>query len=326
MLTTLVASALISAQYKFDPGTKSRYDVEVVFDGFLPLLGGNTGKAEVVMGVEVQGKGPVEGGNLSASSSLSSFELKFNGGKLPLDLASAQVYFPTTTVSVTPTGKVVKTDAPDISLPVKLPGLDVKRFPEITYLPVELKEGDLKIGDKWTFTRLFGESPMNYTAELQAFNGSIATLKVSVDQSYEVLEDETLEIVKQEKDAVNRVKTTLTGSGTVLFDVATGRATSVDMRNRSVSEVTPIGGGSKSERKLDSTLKMRLKGATGTVIAPASGGGTQSAPTFWDRVRQSTQSVLSQGAGYVQMARLVLGMAAMYIPGLGPFIRTIIGS
>lgn len=281
------------------------------------------------MGVQVDGQGPQADGTLGAKSQLTAFAIKFNGGKLPLDLASAQVYFPATTVSVTPQGKVVKTDAPDIALPVKLPGLDVKRFPEITYLPIELKGGEIEVGDKWKFTRLFGDSPMNYSCEVQKLDAGRATIAVVVDQSYELLEDETLEIVKNEKDAANRVKTELKGSGTVVFDTSTGRAVSVEMKNHSVSQVRPIEGGKPSERVLDSSLSMKLKspiGSSGTATVPTAQSTPKAPPSLWDRAVQKVQGVWSEGQGYIQLARLMLGMAAAYMPGLGPVVKLILGS
>ena len=40
-----------------------------------------------------------------------------------------------------------ESDAPNVKLPVRLPGLDVKRFPDITYVPIQFPDRELKTGD-----------------------------------------------------------------------------------------------------------------------------------------------------------------------------------
>lgn len=316
MMTMMVAAVAMGA-YQFDAKTKLDYDVNVVFDGFLPLLGGNEGVADVKFGVQVNGLEPDDLG-LRSSIELTAFELSFNGGKLPmLDVNSAKVYFPKTTVSSTKTGKVLKSDAPDIQLPVRLPGLDIKRFPDITYLPIELDGRALETGMKWEFSRMFGDSPMTYSCEVKEMrNGTIATIAVKVRQSYEVLEDETLEIVPEVKGAFARVKTDLTGEGTVIFDGAKGVAAMVDMANKSVSTVTEIKSGKSTTRKLDSKLTVRLKGFTmpGTVVqAPVKKeeGVVGFMKDLWGR----GQDIWSQGVGYLTLARMTLGMFLSQVPG-----------
>jgi len=333
MLSFIAASALAMGVYQFDATTKLDYDVAVTFTGFLPLLGGNEGKAEVNMGVRVAGLAK-DAENLRASSELTAFDIKFNGAKLPLDIESAKGYFPKTTVSMTPAGKVVKSDAPNISLPVRLPGLDVKRFPDITYLPIELDGGELKLGGKWEFSRMFGDSPMQYSCTVSEINGDLAMIAVTVKQEYELLEDESLEIVKNEKDAINRVKTVLTGSGTVVFDAARGATRTVKMQNSSVSTVTSISDGSKTERKLDSTLNVKLKGIADPTAKPATKTTAKPATppilvekvgSLWNGAVKAGQNAWLTGAGYISMARLAFGMFAAQVPGLQPFLKQIMG-
>lgn len=333
MLSFIAASALAMGVYQFDATTKLDYDVAVTFTGFLPLLGGNEGKAEVNMGVRVSGLDK-DSDNLRASSELTSFDIKFNGAKLPLDIESAKGYFPKTTVSMTTAGKVVKSDAPNISLPVRLPGLDVKRFPDITYLPIELDGKELKVGGKWEFSRMFGDSPMQYSCTVNEVNGDLATIAVTVQQEYSVFEDESLEIVKNEKDAISWVKTVLTGSGTVVFDAAKGVARTVAMENSSMSTVTSLSDGSKTERKLDSTLKVKLKGIADPTAKPTTKTTAKpskpptlmdQAGAFWSNTVKAGQNAWLTGAGYLSMARMALGMFAAQVPGLQPFLKQIMG-
>lgn len=337
MLTLAAATALAVGTYKFDTTTKLDYDVVVVFNGFLPLLGGNEGKAEVDMDVQVKGLDR-EADNLRATSELTAFEIKFNGAKLPLDIESAKGYFPKTMISLTPTGKIVKTDAPNISLPVRLPGLDVKRFPDITYLPIELSGEELKVGGKWEFSRMFGDSPMSYSCTVTTIKEQYASIAVTVKQEYEVMEDESLEIVKDPVYAVNKVKTVLNGKGTVIFDMAKGVTRSVTMQNTSISTVTPIKSGESSERKLDSTLTVKQKGVPelyGTGIGkpsnqPAKPPTAQptladKAGNLWNNAVKAGQNAWQTGAGYITLARMAVAMFASQVPGLQPFIKQILG-
>src|SRR5688500_14619030 len=137
MLILLVLVATTPIAYGLGPGIKANYDVNVTFDGFIPLFGGQQAKVEVNMAVDVRGLAEDDQKRPRASSEITEFAVLFNGSKLPLTVQSVQEFFPKTTVSLSPQGKILKTDAPDVSLPVRLPGLDAKRFPDITYLPIE---------------------------------------------------------------------------------------------------------------------------------------------------------------------------------------------
>lgn len=328
MVSLVAAAVLASGAYRFDTTTKLDYDVNVVFEGFLPLLGGNEGVADVKMGVRVAGLEPDDLG-IRSTSELTAFEISFNGGKLPLDVESAKVYFPKTTVTSTNLGKVLKSNAPELNLPVRLPGLDVRRFPDITYLPVELSGKDLKVGENWKFERLFGDAPMQYDCTVsQLSEAGRATISVKVHQEYEVWEDETLEVVPEEKGATARVKTILDGSGNVIFDVTKGVAVGADMKNATISEVRDIKSGKLTIRKLNSTLKVRLKGAEEKVAhaSPAKSGTLldQSAG-FFRNVWDSGKDLWSQGVGYATLLRVTLGFFLNQVPGGSGFAKFVLG-
>lgn len=329
MTSFLLAAVLANGAYRFEPTTRMDYDVNVVFDGFLPLMGGNEGVADVKFGVQVNGLAPDDLG-LKSTIELTAFELSFNGGRIPmLDVESAKVYFPKSTISSTATGKVLKNSAPELNLPVRLPGLDARRFPEITYLPIELNGKDLSVGEKWSFDRMFGDSPMHYECSVSKSEGNLATIGVKVSQEYTVLEDETLEVVPEEKGAVSRVKTTLTGSGTVIFDMKRGAAVKVDMANSSVSKVTDIKSGKESNRKLDSKLAVKLKGfeMPGTVKTASTKpvGIVDNTVAFFQGAWNSGKDLVNQGAGYLTLARLSLGFFFSQIPGGAQFARFFTG-
>ncbi len=334
MTSLLLAAALAPAAYQWIPGTTASYDVAVVFDGFLPILGGNTGKAEVAMTVKVDGLG-AEPDIQSASSEMTAFEIKFNGFPLPLALEDAQGYFPKTTVQMTPFGKITKSDAPDIALPVRLPGLDVKRFPDITYLPIELPANGWEKGQKWEFTKAFGDSDMSYSCETVELTGEVATVDVTVKQDYTVLENDALEVVKDEKDAVSKVNTALRGTGKIQFHVGKGRVIKVEMKNSSTSAVMNIKSGKSSgERKLtsqltvvDKALQASLGTSAGTKPAPKA-TARPSAPQWlsnaWNTAVQTGQTWWEKGAGLLAMARMMLSFLGASVPGFAP-IQGILG-
>lgn len=326
----LFAAALASGNYQFTPATKLDYDVNVVFNGFLPLLGGNEGVADVKFGVLVNGLEPKEG-NLRSTIELTAFELSFNGGKIPmLDVESARAYFPKSEILSTSQGKVLKNSAPELKLPVRLPGLDVRRFPDITYLPVEFDAKGLTVGDKWSFDRMFGDSPMHYDCEaVRSLSPDLIEVAVKVSQDYEVLEDETLEVVPEIKGASSRVKTTLRGTGKVLFDSKRGAAVMVDMKNSSSSKVTDIKSGKESTRKLDSTLSVKLKGfempAAGRPAARPTPTPAETVGGWFQGAWNAGKDVWNQGVGYATLARMALGVFFSQIPGGPRLFRFLFG-
>lgn len=321
MLTTMVAAVVVSAAYGFQPSTVLDYKVDVVFDGFLPILGGNEGKAEVGMAVRVNGLAAEEGA-LRASNEMTAFTIKFNGASLPLTLENAVEYFPKTTVSLTPQGKITKSDAPNISLPVKLPGLDVKRFPDITYLPVELPVGGMVEGQPWTFTKSFGDADLVYTCQLEKVAGSLATIGVTVKQEYTVFENDFMEVVKERADAVAEVKTVMNGKGTVVFDTSGGFVRSVKMANASVSTGKTFEGGEAINRRLDSTLNVVLTGP-GSVVS--GGGGSRPAVVdrspmgqlraLWGSAVKTGQELWATGEGWLMFAQMGIRLALGILPG-----------
>lgn len=299
--------ALAATAYAFAAGSVAEYQVQVVFDGFLPVLGGNEGKAEIAMDVRVSGNGPSEG-TVGATSEITAFEIAFNGAKLPLTLENVTDYFPKTTVSLTPQGKIVANDAPDRRLPVRLPGLDVRRFPDITYVPVEFASAETAVGDSWTFSRDFGGNPMEYTCQAVSEDDGLLRVKVEVRQEYSVLENDSLEVVSERSRAVNEVTTKLTGEGFVLFDAGRGAVRRAEMRNVAISEAKPLKGGDATVRKLTTEYKVALKGADGR--APA-----QPAPKpWWRQARDLAAMVARDPRSLLGMLQLAAAAGLQQLP------------
>lgn len=245
-------------QYQFNAATHLDYDVQVVFDGFIPILGGQDGVVDLKMVVAVDGLKPDAEGHARASSEIKEFKLVFNEAVLPLSVENVTGFFPKTTVSLTPEGKVVKTDAPDVQLPVRLPGLHVKRFPDITYVPIVFPTEPVEVGKSWTFTKAFGDSDVNYTVTPSAIDGSTVQLRIQLHQKYTVLEDESTNVV-EEKDAVNRVTTVVSGDGEGVFDIKRGAMRSIEIRALASGVVEDLKSHAKTDRKLKTTLRTMLK-------------------------------------------------------------------
>lgn len=256
--TLFTGAALDPITYRL-PEAPVAYEVKVDFDGFVPVLGGQEGTFNVKIGMVVKGLSPDEKQNPRAESDLTELEVKFNGAPLPFTVDSVRPFFPKNTLSISPQGKILATDAPDVSLPVRLPGLDAKRFPDITYLPIEFPEGPLAIGTPFKFEKNFGDSKVSYVVTPTKQEGETLFLKVELAQTYDTLEDESKNLVKEAKDAFAKVTTTVKGEGEVQFDLKKGMVKQSKVVADAVSQVVEVGSEAKSERKLKTTVSVNLK-------------------------------------------------------------------
>jgi len=245
--------------YGWGPDVKAAYDVKVSFDGYLPVLGGTQGKIVVDMNVAVAGLAAKEAGTLSASSEITEFALEMNGAKMPFTAGNVQAFFPKTTITFEPTGKTLTTDAPNIQLPVKLPGLDVKRFPDITYLPIEFPMEDLKVGQNFEFTKPFGESTAHYQATPTALDDEKVEMKVEFQQAYTSYEDETHNPVADAAHAESRIDTKVEGTGAATFDLRSKLIDRVTMTVRAHGDVSNLKSQKTSARDLTTVLDVKRK-------------------------------------------------------------------
>lgn len=259
MLPALAVTVLINVAYTL-PVTPITYRMKVDFAGYLPILGGQEdAEANVDMQFKVAAKdGKDAEGNPQASSELTSFEVKFGGAPLPFDVENAKSFFPKNTISFTVAGKILKNDAPDIALPVRLPGLDVKRIPDITYMPIEFPAGGIEVGKAFQYSKKFGDSEVAYTITPTKLDGSTLTLDVAMSQTYETLEDEAKNVVTKEVDGFSKVKTDVKGKGTVTFDTGRGLVTSSHIVADADSTAVEIKSKKSTSRKLKTTLDVSV--------------------------------------------------------------------
>jgi len=259
MLALLLLQTMFSATYQI-PEKPCVYDLDIKMNGFIPLFGLNDGASvELQVGMKVTGL-PAEGdGNPRASADVSDLKVILNGSSLPFTRDNVAQYFPNT-VTFTPQGKVVKNNAPNIELPVHLPGLDMKRFPDITFLAVEFPAEGIVAGKSWTYSREFGDSTVAYTVTPTSVTSDTAKLDIALSQDYEEKEGDSFEVVKNPKDDVYDVKTHVQGVGKLEFDLKRGLVRKLHVDADAVGQVTKIDTKETSKRDLKTTLDVALKG------------------------------------------------------------------
>lgn len=240
----------VQLAYRLPPSLD--YQVKLVVEGNIPVLGGQQGTAQVDLAMRVSA-GAAPAGSLGATYELTDAGIAFNQSKLSfLTLDQFTKYFPRTSLTLAPSGKVLTTTAVDSKLPVRLPGLDQKRLPETTFLPVELPGAPVEAGFEWSFARPFSGSDVVYTCRVTELSGDKAVIAVKIRQELEYDENESQEAVTDKADAVHHVKTSMKGEGTVVL--VSGAVLTSDMKSVAVSQVTNLETKQTTERRMTSNL------------------------------------------------------------------------
>jgi hypothetical protein len=259
MLALLASVALSPVAYGLAAGTAPTFQVGVTFDGFIPLFGGQEGKVEVQLTVQASGLDSKDAGNFRARAAIEDIEVKFNGAPMPVTLGNVRQFLPPSEVDFTPSGRILKIEAPEVRLPVRLPGLDPKRLADISYLPIEFPEAGVQAGVPFEFKRSFNDSDVIYTVTPTSVTDDVIEMKLVAAQTYAYLEDEGLQAVKEERDAESRVETKLAGEGTATFDRKRGLVSRLEVKATADSTVTNLRTQAKSERKLSTVLAIRAQ-------------------------------------------------------------------
>ncbi len=252
MLALLVAAAI----YQFPVDKTVNYSLDVQFDGYVPVLGGIDGKVDVALKMAVVGLQP-KNTPVRLSADLTDAEIRLDGEKLPFTVDALKNFFPKNTIGATERGEIKENDAPDLKLPVRLPGLDVKRIPEISYMPLQFP-AELKDGEPFTYKKAFGDSEVAYEVTPK-FDGSTIHFAVKMTQSYTFAEDEAHNKVDEEKDAKFDVKTDVNGAGNIDFDTTKGRVVESKIVAEAASVVTERANKAITNRKLKTTLICKLR-------------------------------------------------------------------
>ncbi len=229
--------------------------VQVDFDGFLPILGGREAKVSVEMDVDLvfDLKNP-----LVAVSEILKLKALLNDKPLPLDAKSAKAFFPKTTVKFNRAGEILESDAPDTKLPVNLPGLDAKRFPDVSYLPIQFSKSEVTIGKSYEFDKVFSGSKVHYRVTPESITNESVLMKVELTQDLTSYEDDRANPV-DEADAKVFVRTKLTGNGSGVFSRKTGLFEKFSVVAISTGEVKDKKGAELKARHLKTSLKLVTK-------------------------------------------------------------------
>jgi hypothetical protein len=286
MFLVVAALSLTPITYGFAPGSANTYYARVVLKGYLPILGGKEGQGQVDMAIGVTGLNRSLDGKLKTSSDLTDFKLWMNGAQLPLSVETAKGFFPKNTVVFTPQGRVVENDASDSQLPVRLPGLDPKRFPDITYIPIEFPAEGIEEGKSWSFRKLFDTLDINYTVTPQKVSDRSVEMKIDLKARDEFLEDASHTRTETESESAFKVVSDLTGGGAATFNRRTNLVDTVTIKMTIDSKVTETKTNRESPRRLEITLDVSLGKALPSSAALAK-VGTGPLDLLRDKIQQS---------------------------------------
>lgn len=281
MIATVAAASLVA--YAFVPNQTHVFDMKVSLDGNLPLFGGSQGRADVRIRLDVTGLEPDDQGRPRVSHELQGVRVFFNDMEMPFSVENLRPFFPKTTVTISPEGAVLASNAPNVALPVRLPGLDPRRFPEITYLPVEFPKAGVRIGEAFRFRRPIGGSDVQYTVTPTHISEEIVEMDVAISQTIEGFEDSSGAVLSGPTGATWKVATNLTGSGKVVFDRKLGIARTIAVDADARSRMESLVGPETRERNLKTALRVNWVDPNGgqTEGSPATprSAATRTAPT-----------------------------------------------
>lgn len=227
------------------------FDVNVQFDGYIPIFGGKTGKANVDLTVIANPKSAD-----TVECSISEIKAIAFGAELPLNASNVEQFFPKSEVQFKPNGTVVKNSAPAIKMPARLPGLDSQRLPEISFLPLILPPENQ---EKYSFKRAFSGREVEYTVNLVQPVGANIALKFQLKSESNGFEGAFGRELEDEKGAKARTNSLLIGNGSATFNVKAGQFDYVEVSSVETTTVTPIGKGEPTKRELKTKLTIKRR-------------------------------------------------------------------
>jgi len=259
--------APVAFAYAFLSPAPVHYRINAILDGFLPVFGGNEGKLEAKLMMQVTSEPSLTG--TTVTTELKEATLLFDGSALPLGVEDVKRVFPKMEWDVSSSGTVrSKTAAPQV--PIRLPGLDPARFLEMTLVPVEFGS---EPKESWTFSRDFSGSAMKSDCKWEP-DGRV---EIGTKQVLNFFEDESLTSVDKSK-AIQEVRSELAGKGRAVFDIKRGLLRSYTMKSETLSTVTDLQSGAKSKRILKSQMQVDLVESPPAPVEP---------PDWWTRAKQT---------------------------------------
>ena len=263
MIALLTALHLIhfnsNPGYDFPVGSEVKFNVKIEFDGFIPLFGGKVGKTDVDMVVRALGVESKKSDHQTVDSEITELKAVAFGSTLPLNKNNIGQFFPRAKAVIEPNGVVTENDAPDVNMPVKLLGLDSRRLPEISYVPLLINVNAADAGKPYEFTRSFNGAPMKYKVTPTVQNETAEAFDIEISQDSNGFED-AYGNPASEATARSKVKTVLTGNGKATFNLAKKLFDKVVVETNGETEVTNIKTGKTSKRSLKTTLTILRDG------------------------------------------------------------------
>ena len=256
-MTTLTLLAGTTLTYGFLPGSSATFEVTVACDGDLPIFGGRKTQATVKMGVLVEGQTAPDPAQRRIVSDIIAFDAKIGESNLPFTQDNVKTFFPKTTILADGSGRTIESNAPKTRLPVRLPGLDAQRFPDITYLPILFPTEGIELGKEFRFKKPFGDSVVEYRVTPVSLDDKTAKFDITLNQTYLAYEDERRNPMDDETGADYRVETTVSGTGTAEFDRQLNRFRKVDVQAKADSKVSGLKG--REPESPTRTLSTRLR-------------------------------------------------------------------
>lgn len=265
MITVFAALSILGSfkqvSYDFPVGVEAKFNVKVQFDGYVPLFGGKTGKVDIDMIVKTVGVESKKADLQSVDSEITELKGTAFGMILPVNKNNIGQFYPKAVASFESTGAVKSTTAEHKEMPVKLPGLDSQRLPEISYVPLVLNHTATAKGEGYEFTRTFNGAPMTYKISPGTGDGEgRVSFKIEVSQDSSGFEDSYGNPIEA-SGAKSKLKTILTGKGTATFDMTKRMFDKVVVTTTADTDVTVIKTGKTTKRSLKTTLTIVRDGA-----------------------------------------------------------------
>lgn len=193
---------------------------------------------------------------MGASLTLLNFSLSYNGFTLPIPQENAKRFFPGTRFDFDSNGRLVNSQVPKVRVPFRLPGLDIDRIPELAFLPIQFPPSGLETNKTFHNHSTIDGTDIDLEVTPETPSGSLQQFSFKRTERYTVLEDSSNSVVPDPKDAVNRVETTVTGTGTAMFDLNQGRFVKVESHDQALSKVVNLTTNVATTRKLRRVLTL----------------------------------------------------------------------
>ena len=267
MIPVLIAlgTHLISPQtpvsgYDFPVGSDTKFNVTVAFDGYIPLFGGKVGKANVDFVVSAKSVPEKSPALMAVESEIIELKAVAFGATLPLNKNNIGQFFPKATATFDTTGLVKYNSAEAVNMPVKLPGLDSQRLPEISYVPLIVKPETFATGTSYEFDRTFNGAAIHYKVTPTKMENGRQTLSIEVSQDSDGFED-AYGNPAEEAAAKFKLKTHLTGTGSAIFNAEKSMFDKVVVETNAETDVTNLKSTKETKRNLKTTLTIVRDGA-----------------------------------------------------------------